>query len=131
MSEPSFVYFQSIELSDSGAKVNSFPAVITSRRQVPAPVDPNAEVTDPPVEPKLIEAVNLTVFIDGGFEYYKDVTAYDASAIPGPSSYSFRAIDTEAPKIELKEPSAGPAAAPSSTFLGTRIAPAPKLSGKP
>jgi hypothetical protein len=76
-----------------------------------------------------IEVVSLTVFLDGSFEFLKDICPYtdDLGRLPG--SISYRAIDADVPKVDLQPPKSV-----DETLFGPRTpspAPTPALGGTP
>jgi hypothetical protein len=107
-----FVTFQDIEHSGDFAIVHSWPAIITSRRMQAVyakdgdgltirEIAENGQEHDKVASE--VEVYNLTVFLDGAIEFMKDVYPYTDDLGWLPSSHSYRAVGSEAPKIDLKK----------------------------
>jgi hypothetical protein len=127
MSEsPAYVWFQVADHSDTTVNIVDAPAVVTSRRTVPAYArNPDGSFVyktykrgdeDIMVEPREkvisgeVEAVTLTVFRVGHFEFVKDVEPWSDELGQVPGSQSYREWGTERPKVELKKPDPKPEA---------------------
>ena len=121
MSEsPPYVWFQVAEHSGETITIVDAPAVVTSRRKVPAYVrNPDGSLAyktykrdgkDVYVEPREqivsgeVEAVSLTVFRVGSFEFLKDIVPWSDELGQSPGSHSYREWGTDRPEIKLKKP---------------------------